>query len=90
MDRKLINVILLGLGFMLIFTAFQTTSMCSKLVTSSLKHEIKLESAEFEVQFQRNFEDTAFIKPYSGKAGEKMTAEYNKEHAGRFLSFRNS
>jgi hypothetical protein len=83
MDWKLINVILLGLGFMLIFTAFQTTSMCSKLVTSSLKHEIKLESEEFEVQFQRNFEDSVFMKPYSGKNGEELTAVYIKEHSGK-------
>ena len=83
MDWKLINVILLGLGFMLIFTAFQTTSMCSKLVTSSLKHEIKLESEEFEVQFQRNFEDSVFMKPYSGKNCEELTAVYIKEHSGK-------
>jgi hypothetical protein len=44
---KLLNVILLGLGFQLVFTAFQTTSMISKSVTSSLKLETK-NTTDFE------------------------------------------
>ena len=45
-DWKLINVVLLGLGFMLVFTAFQTTSMIGKYVTDSVKKE-KIETPEF-------------------------------------------
>lgn len=49
-DWKLINVVLLGLGFMLVFTAFQTTSMVGKYVTNSVKQE-KMETPEFEESF---------------------------------------
>ena len=49
-DWKLINVVLLGLGFMLVFTAFQTTSMIGKYVTDSVKKE-KMESPEFSESF---------------------------------------
>jgi len=49
-DWKLINVVLLGLGFMLVFTAFQTTSMIGKYVTDSVKKE-KMETPEFSDKF---------------------------------------
>ena len=49
-DWKLINVVLLGLGFMLVFTAFQTTSMVGKYVTNSVKQE-KMETPEFNETF---------------------------------------
>jgi len=49
-DWKLINVVLLGLGFMLVFTAFQTTSMIGKYVTDSVKKE-KMETSEFSDMF---------------------------------------
>lgn len=41
MDWKLINVVLLGLAFMLLFTAFQTASMSAKYVTTSIKKDLK-------------------------------------------------
>jgi len=40
MDWKLFNVIFLGLGFMLLFTAFQTASMTSKFITDSIKRDL--------------------------------------------------
>lgn len=55
-DWKLINVVLLGLGFMLVFTAFQTTSMIGKYVTDSVKKE-KMETPEFLVSFELYKED---------------------------------
>lgn len=50
-DWKLINVVLLGLGFMLVFTAFQTTSMIGKYVTDSVKTEQK-QTDEFAEAFK--------------------------------------
>jgi len=40
MNWKLINVILLGLAFMLLFTAFQTASMSARFVTEAIKREL--------------------------------------------------
>lgn len=42
MDWKLLNVIILGLAFMLLFTAFQTASMSAKYVTNSIKKDLQL------------------------------------------------
>ena len=52
---KLVNVILLGFAFMLLFTAFLTTSMIGKYVTDSLKTEIleDLDSDEDFAQFNQ-------------------------------------
>jgi len=44
MNWKLINVILLGLAFMLLFTAFQTASMSARFVTEAIKRELKNDS----------------------------------------------
>ena len=64
-DWKLYNVILLGLSFMMIFTAFQTTSMCSKLVTISLKREKILEnSTELWSTYQERLADNQFMNQY--------------------------
>ena len=57
---RLINVILLGLGFMLVFTAFQTTSMISKYVTSSLKEETK-NTTEFQDIYDEKINDKEFM-----------------------------
>jgi len=52
---KLVNVVLLGFAFMLLFTAFLTTSMIGKYVTDSLKTEIldDLDSDEDFSQFNQ-------------------------------------
>lgn len=73
---KLLNVILLGLGFMMIFTAFQTTSMCSKLVTSSLKEEMKTSSADFRTTYESRLLDDKFMMSYTGDKRQKIIDEY--------------
>lgn len=45
MNWKLINVILLGLAFMLLFTAFQTASMSARFVTEAIKRELKADNS---------------------------------------------
>jgi hypothetical protein len=66
-DWKLINVVLLGLGFMLVFTAFQTTSMIGKYVTDSVKKE-KIETPEFLDSFEIYKEDN--YDEYKANEGE--------------------
>ena len=60
------NVVLLGLGFMMIFTAFQTTSMTSKLVTSSLKLE-KEKTEEFKEELATIIENHEFLNDEATK-----------------------
>ena len=67
MDWKLFNVIILGLGFMFTFTSFNTTSMCSKLVTSSLKLETINNSTDFDVTFNNRKMDIKFMKRYEAE-----------------------
>jgi len=65
---KLVNVILLGFAFMLLFTAFLTTSMIGKYVTDSLKTEIleDLDSNENFVEFnQTNWDAYNSFEEYS-------------------------
>lgn len=71
-DWKLINVVLLGLGFMLVFTAFQTTSMIGKYVTDSVKKE-KMETPEFLDSFEIYKEDN--YDEYKANEGE-IVEEY--------------
>jgi len=73
-DWKLINVVLLGLGFMLVFTAFQTTSMIGKYVTDSVKKE-KMETSEFSDMFVI-FKDANYDKYKTNEA------EIVEEYAG--------
>jgi len=72
---RLLNVILLGLGFMLVFTAFQTTSMISKYVTSSLKLETK-NSTEFAEIYNDLIQDDDFKKTYTSEKNATIVHDF--------------
>ena len=81
MDWKLFNVIILGLGFMLTFTAYFSTSMSSKLITSSLKLETINNSTDFHVIFLDSKNDTIFMKNYEGANRKTIIDNYRNNNS---------
>ena len=75
---RLINVILLGLGFMLVFTAFQTTSMISKYVTISLKEETK-NTTEFREIYDEKTNNEEFMATYTEEKKSSIVSDYRKK-----------
>lgn len=66
---QLRNVILLGFGFFLLFSAWATTSMLAKLVTSSLIREASI--AEFEKLNQTSLAHPVSLLELEAKNGGK-------------------
>ena len=82
---RLINVILLGLGFMLVFTAFQTTSMISKYVTSSLKEETK-NTTEFQDIYDEKINDKEFMAVYDEDKKSSIVDAFRKKEPNSNLT----
>jgi len=76
---KTFNVILLGIGFMLLFTAFLTTSFISQYVTISLKLEAK-NTTEFETIYNKKINDTKFMTEYTSEKNLTIIDDYKRMH----------
>ena len=76
MDWQLFNVVMLGFAFMALFTAFVTTSMCSKLVTSSLKLETINFSEEFNHTFNARLNETDFFESFTEERNASIIESY--------------
>lgn len=81
MNWKLFNVIILGLGFMLTFTAYFSTSMSSKLITSSLKLETMNNSTDFHVTFLNRKSDKTFMKNYEGENRKTIIDHHRNDNS---------
>lgn len=82
---RLVNVILLGLGFMLVFTAFQTTSMISKFVTSSLKMETK-NSTAFDEIYTDQINDDEFMSEYTSEKNASIVQDFKYNNPNTTLT----